>query len=131
MALLVRREQSVRELQRKLSNFDDDLVQQTLQQLQRQNLQSNQRFADMLVRSRANQGKGVNHIVQELKQHQISASEQHQALSDYANEVWQELAEKVWRKKFKVPAKTLVEKQKQQRFLASRGFRPDDWRGFL
>jgi regulatory protein len=85
------------------------------------NLQSNEIFAESLIRGRSNKGIGETRIRNELKQHQISV----QITAAVMNELnidWFELSVKVFEKKCGKPAKDFEEQQKQQRFLYHRDF---------
>ena len=72
--LLSRREQSARELKGKLARkgYDKQETEEALEQLQRSSYQSDERFAEVLARSRASQGHGPRRIFAELKSHGIA-----------------------------------------------------------
>ncbi len=118
---LVRREYSQLELQQKLSlnGFDDDIIAQTLTRLINEKLQSDERFTEMFIRTRINQGKGQILIKQQLKQKGI----EHADFLDYD---FYQLAKEVQQKKYASLPTTAKEKAQQIRFLQSRGFGFDE-----
>ncbi|WP_455205463.1 recombination regulator RecX [Kaarinaea lacus] len=123
MNLLARREHSVAELKRKLQNkgYDENVIEQVLQDLCQQNLLSDARFTESYVNYRCNNGFGPLRIQQELKQKGISDA----VIDAYINdsERWQQKAAEVWAKRFggSVP-NDIKTKAKQSRFLQYRGF---------
>lgn len=123
--LLSRREHSRLELARKLARYaaDSTEVDAVLSDLESQGLLSNDRFANSLVHRRA--GKlGTSRIVQELRQHGVSA-EQVAELRGSLRESEESRARIVWQKRYgKAPADA-AERAKQMRFLAARGFGTD------
>lgn len=123
--LLSRREHSRLELARKLGRYaaDSTEVDEVLSDLESQGLLSNDRFANSLVHRRA--GKlGTSRIVQELRQHGVSA-EQVAELRGSLRESEESRARTVWQKRYgKAPADA-AERAKQMRFLAARGFGTD------
>lgn len=76
LGLLSRREHSRRDLKRKLTSrgIDAEAADDAIEQLQRDSYQSDERFAEALVRHRAGSGYGPRHIVSELGSHGIAAS---------------------------------------------------------
>lgn len=70
MNLLARREHSLSELQTKLSRrfARPDMVASVLQELQRDNLQSDARFAESLLRQRLQRGYGPARIRQDMRE---------------------------------------------------------------
>lgn len=146
LQLLARRDYSVRELVTRLApKFDPDLVDQVLASFAERGLQSDQRFAENLVRGRINQGHGPIRIQAELKQKGISQPQIEQALE--ANPVdWYELAVTTCQRRFGSPSSVqddlqednptdieshtrrkadLKARAKQMRFLQYRGFTMD------
>lgn len=93
-----------------------------VESLQREGLQSDQRFVEMLLQARRARGCGPLRIAQELKQKGITPSD-YDGLLDSNGEGWKELARSVRQKKFgsRLPL-GVEEKAKQQRFLSYRGF---------
>ncbi len=133
MDLLARREHSVLELRQKLSRrFDHDLlIAQTIDRLAADNLQSDQRFTEAFVNSRANQGKGPVRIEQELRQRGVAA-ELISAWLDPSDTHWRELAVRERCKRFGDQApRESREKARQMRFLQYRGFSQDQIRWAL
>jgi regulatory protein len=128
---LSRREHSRLELERKLRPYAADAaeLEQLLNQLERDNWLSDQRFAQSLVHRRAAL-HGAARIVQELKQHGL-ADTQIAALRDQLHSTELERARAVWQKKFGHRAPDAKEYARQFRFLASRGFSPDCLRRIL
>lgn len=127
--LLARREYSVRELQTKLgATFDSEQVEQVLLGLAEQGLQSDERFANGLVRGRVNQGHGPIRIQAELKQKGIEPSLIQQAMD--ANGVdWFEQALATYQRRFGTHHATDMKiRAKQMRFLQYRGFSLDQIR---
>ena len=129
--LLSRREHSRLELARKLARYAEDAteVDAVLSDLESQGLLSNDRFANSLVHRRA--GKlGTSRIVQELRQHGVSA-EQVAELRGSLRESEESRARAVWQKRYgKAPADA-AERAKQMRFLAARGFGTDTIRKIM
>lgn len=126
--LLARREHSKVELARKLHSkgFDAQLCAEMIERYAVENVQSDMRFAEMLVRSKVSKGQGVERIRNELREHQIDQQAIQLALQSSEQELqldWFELAKQVRQKKFgqSVP-QDWQQKQKQQRFLQYRGF---------
>lgn len=120
--LLAMREHSMQELHEKLvSKFDSELVDDCLDTLQQQGLQSDERFAEAFVRMRHRQGKGPQRITQELKRKGIIGDVISSSMLE--GEDWNQLAASARIKKFgdELP-KDPKEKAKQMRFLAARGF---------
>ena len=124
---LLRREYSAHELRLKLcAVFAKEEVNALLQEFQQAGWQSDRRFCDMLIRTRAAQGYGRHYVVQELKQHQISDELIDQALAE--SEVdWQSVLKKAYEKRClsQLP-KTPRDKIKCQQYLWRRGFTQDE-----
>jgi regulatory protein len=122
--LLAGREHSKHELLKKLllRDFDRNLSLEWIDKFSQHNLQSNERFAEALIRGRSNKGIGESRIRNELKEHQISEEIVKAAMLEL-NIDWFELALNVFDKKYSSkPAKDYKDQQKQQRFLYYRGF---------
>ena len=121
---LARREHSRKELQQKLSRRceDEALIEELLDKLADEGLQSDERFTESFVHHRVNNGKGPLKIQQELNQRGVDQN----LISIYLDSEefdWISLAEKVRIKKYgnEIPAD--YQKQAlQSRFLYSRGF---------
>ena len=121
--LLSRREYSARELTRKLAKWGPaELVEQVIDELRQAGAQSDERFAEMLCRSRYNSGKGPVRIRLELSNHGIDEDLIQAALAPYSGE-WRVLAEQVRTRKFGEDVPTSYsEWARQARFLQQRGF---------
>ena len=123
LALLTRREYSRKELQLKLGKkySNKDAVESVLDELSRQNLQSDERFAEHYIRYKAGQGKGPNLIRQELDQKGVSSAIYNEFL--YSDYDWGQIASEVYTKKFgQSTVETANDKAKRMRFMYSRGF---------
>jgi regulatory protein len=125
--ILARREHTRLELTGKLKakNFTTSEIEDILDVLAQEGLQSDERFAESYVHMRRKRGYGPLKIKLELQQRGISS-----ALIDiyveFNDEVWFETACQVYEKKF--GAKLLDsanERAKRMRFLQSRGFSGD------
>ena len=125
MGLLARREHSRRELRRKLmtGGHDETEVDSALARLGDNGLQSDQRFAEVLVRSRIAQGHGPVRILAELRLHGLDDAQAGQVL-DAAEPDWTALAQDLYRRRFRGPAVGQAERVRRARFLAARGFPP-------
>jgi regulatory protein len=124
MDYLARREHSVLELTQKLSLklYDDNAIGDAIESLQRDGLQSNERFSEHYVRSRFNSGQGPFKIKHELRARGISDELISECLEIYQDE-WVSLMKQIRDRKFgsEIPSdsKQIV---KQLRFLQNRGF---------
>ena len=124
---LARREHSQGELEKKLAqrDFDEQQIAKALLQLADQGLQSDQRFAEMFVRSKTQQGQGPVRIRSELVQRGVAASVIDAAFAE-AQCDWLALADTVYRRRFGSDvAGSFQEKAKRMRFLQYRGFTTD------
>ena len=124
MRLLTRREHSRQELLQKLKfkGFDESLVEQITEDLQREGLLSDVRFAESYTRSRRSSGHGPIRIRQELLQRGVS-EENIAAVVIEDDPEWLDSACKVREKRFgEVLPKSAADRAKQQRFLQYRGF---------
>lgn len=126
MGLLAGREYGAHELLQKLkSRSEEDTATETLSWLQEQQLQSDERYARMLLRSKAARGQGPMRIRQEM-QHKRLAAEAVEAAFAESEEDWFEQALAAYEKKFKTPLeRDLKERARRQRFLAYRGYSGD------
>ena len=127
MDLLSRREHSAYELTQKLKqrDFDIDVIETALEQLQQDNLQNDDRYIESMVNHRVNAGVGPIKIRHELSQKGI----RQELVEDYLSELsveWEQIMEQQRRKRFgqAIPA-DYKEKMKQARFLQNRGFPPE------
>ncbi|WP_455206302.1 regulatory protein RecX [Kaarinaea lacus] len=124
MRLLTRREHSSQELKQKLQRkgFDASLVEKISDDLRKEGLLSDARFAESYMRSRCNKGYGPVRIQLELKQRGVGEEIIAATIIDDDSE-WFELARRVREKRFgnALPG-SATERMKQQRFLQYRGF---------
>jgi regulatory protein len=128
MDLLARREHSFDELVTKLARRFSllEAIEQQVQRLADEGLQSDERFVESFVNERKMRGKGPRFIRQELNQKGIAAHRLEQAL-DERNPEWQQLAARAYQKKFAdKPIEDQKDKAKRLRFMQARGFLPDD-----
>lgn len=122
--LLARREHSQKELRQKLllRDYAAEEIEPILLALQEQNIQSDVRFAESLIRVRISKGYGWIYICAELKQKGlandiISEIYQHQSVDWFAQ------AKLAYQKRFAdTPISDQKDKAKRIRFLQSRGF---------
>lgn len=123
LGLLGRREHSRRELRDKLiaRGIADDEAEAALVQLDDKGFQSDQRFAEMLVRSRIAQGHGPIRILAELRLKGIDTGTAQSAIDDQSAD-WQALAIDLCRRRFRGSAADYTERSKRANFLARRGF---------
>lgn len=133
---LSRREYSRVELARKLSQYveEGESVEALIDSLEREGWLSDARFAESVVHRRAPR-MGMNRIVGELRRYAV-ADTLIEALGAQLRETELARALAVWRKKYGQVPQTPVERAKQARFLAMRGFsratiskilKGDDW----
>ena len=127
MDFLARRDYGKAELIRKMADkgYLRRLVEQEVQKLADEGLQSDDRFAEAFVQSRINQGKGPVRIRLDLGQRGISDAIVEMAIEASAAD-WHGLARAVRVRKFGAdePA-DFKAKAKQMRFLQYRGFEQD------
>ncbi len=119
---LGRREHSRRELQAKLQPFAEypDELDALLDELEKRGWLSEARFVEQLTTTRRRKF-GAARIVHELREKGVSGGAISAAKAQLkAGEV--EAARAVWKKKFDKLPRSLQERGKQARFLASRGF---------
>jgi len=124
IGLLSRREHSVAELRRKLSDksFALSVIDEVLPQLAAEGWQSDRRFAEVYVRMRAAKGYGPICITQELRERGIDSDLLTDVL-DERDESWFISAKLVQQKKFpETDEETFAAIAKQKRFLQYRGF---------
>lgn len=122
--LLARREHSRHELARKLAarGVPDELIDTVLGRLAEHHLQSDDRYAESLVTSRAGRGQGPVRIGRELVERGVAPESVEQALSE-AGKDWFDLARQVRRRRFGVALpKDWKSRAQQSRFLEYRGF---------
>ena len=122
--LLASREHSRQELLNKLINkgFDANLCRQQIEKFSNENIQSDNRFTEVFVRSKAQKGFGESRIRMELREHDIDGAAVSEAIQELEID-WFELAVQVLNKKFgSQSVGDWKEQQKRQRFLQYRGF---------
>ena len=127
MDYLARREHSHDELCRKMkkAGFDMNVTLDSIEQLQKDGLQSDRRFVEAFVQSRISQGKGPTRIRADLSQRGIRGSMIDETLGDVEQD-WLALARETRQKKFGVVVPVdFKEKARQMRFLQYRGFEPN------
>lgn len=131
ISLLSRREHSRAELRRKLAPHCEDPgeLDTLLDELERGNWLSQERFAESLVHRRAPK-HGWRRIMQELRQHELPD----EALADAAEKLQAteyERAREVWQKRFGTPPADAKEYARQLRYMGTRGFTADSVRRVL
>lgn len=128
---LSRREHSRAELATKLAarfEPEPDTLIAVLDRLVREDLQSDSRFAEAMIRSRVQGGKGALRIRQELGQKGVAESLIETALAE-AGIDWFDLARRTADRKFGCePPVDWAERGKRSRFLQYRGFNSDEIR---
>ena len=127
LGLLARREQSQRELKRKLvqKGVEKEEAQVAVDALAESGLQSNERFAGMMVRRRVADGHGPMRIAAELASQGLSREAIRAALEEEAPD-WDAIAEQVYRRKYAgKPALDSKERMKRAGYIAQRGFSLD------
>ncbi len=125
--ILARREHTRLELSRKLKakDFSEHEIEELLEVLGQEGLQSDERYAESYVNMRRNRGYGPLKIKQELQQRGVS-SDLVDLFVEFNDEIWLDTAYQAYEKKF--AAKVLSsanERAKRMRFLQSRGFTGD------
>ena len=124
LALLVRREHSVRELKDKLARrgLDVDESAEAVAALQARDFQNDARFAEMLVRTRLEGGYGERWIVAELRTHGVAEEMARAIIADAAPD-WPALVGRQLRRRFgSRPPRDAAERNKRAAFLLRRGF---------
>ena len=121
LRLLARREHSDRELRRKLAErgVSDADAGAALAALKARNWQSDERFAQSLVRRRLEAGYGPNVIAFELAQHGIGRADAAALLAEYD---WSERAREALRRRARAGKADPAERRKLAAFLERRGF---------
>lgn len=123
LGLLVRREHSRRELARKLTarGVEDEDAQAAVDRMTAEGWQSDDRFAEQLVRSRANNGYGPVRIRAELGTHGLDRDAVAAAMDGYDGD-WTANARDLVRRRFPRGVDDLAQRRKAADFLARRGF---------
>src|SRR6056297_966928 len=100
----------------------ETLISETLDALAEDGLQSDARYAEVLIRSRVNRGQGPLRIRADLRQRGLKPEAVDPLLEDYA-EQWPELAQQVVERRYGADAAVdRGEWARRARFLAGRGF---------
>lgn len=124
LGMLARREHSRRELKLKLrqKGYEGDEAGEALDRLGEQRYQDDDRFAEVLVRSRVSQGYGPMRVRAELKSHGLSDA-RIRAVLDQAEVDWEANALAQLRRRFGGGSATdRGEKARRAQFLLRRGF---------
>ncbi|MDP6967520.1 MAG: regulatory protein RecX [Gammaproteobacteria bacterium] len=126
LLLLARREHSRYELVHKLSHYRDTVdLEALLDELVELGLQSDRRYASVLVRSKAQSGYGLARIRQWGKQYGLCHEDMSLAIEEQQFD-WFAAALRQRQKHFGVmPPSTIQDKAKQMRYLYNRGFSQD------
>ncbi len=120
---LVRREHSAFELRRKLEkSAPESIVNRVLEALREEGAQSDERFAEMVCRTRVNNGQGPVRLRHELNEHRISAKIIEASMAVYEEEWCARARDAKVRKFGSRPPADYKEWAKQARFLQRRGF---------
>lgn len=133
MDFLARREHSRRELQQKLlRRFPDQaLIDEQLDRLAQENLQSDERYAQSLVRSRSGRGYGPQRLRQEMREKGLKPEEVAIAF-EVADINWYDVAEHALRKKFgSIDCRDIKQLARCQRFMHYRGFSREHYQHLL
>lgn len=133
MNLLARREHSIRELRGKLLRRfpDDETINEQLNRLVEERLQSDVRFAESYARQRISRGYGPLRLREELRERGVSEDDATAAMEELGID-WRAVATEVIHKKFgTLVAVDLKEKARRARFMQYRGFCGDHYKDLL
>jgi len=133
LRLLVRREHSRAELQRKLRqrSIEPALIEPLLQRLEAEGLLSDTRYVESYIRQRRDRGYGPLRIAAELRQRGIDRANAERALRQIESD-WFALALRVRQKRFNhLRADDFPNRAKAARYLQQRGFDSDQIRAAL
>lgn len=133
LRMLERREFSAAELRRRLASkgVENADAGAAVAELGAKGLQSDARFAESMVRARANRGYGPLRIAAELKARGVAEDIGREALDAWTGE-WSALAVQARRKRFgALVPREWSERARQQRFLEYRGFEQDHIRSAM
>ncbi len=124
LGLLVRREHSRKELGRKLKSrgLDADEVDAAIARLAADGWQDDERFAETLVRNRANTGYGPLHIRAELGTHGLDSDQIEAAMATFEGDWLDNARDLVCRRFGENGPQELVQRRKAADLLARRGF---------
>lgn len=123
---LARREYSRAELVQRLQSKSvaEEAIAPALDQLAQDGLQSDDRFAEVFVRSRIARGQGPNKIRADIRQRGIDDAATAAAIEAESPD-WRELAAQALGKRFDEAGATPRDRARRERFLAGRGFEFD------
>lgn len=130
LGLLVRREHSRKELTRKLTSrgIEGEAAQAAVDKLTEAGWQDDTRFAENLVRMRANTGYGPIHVRAELGTHGLDSEQIAAAMETFEGD-WTENARDLVRRRFgEAGPQDLAQRRKAADLLARRGFDGDSIR---
>lgn len=129
LGLLVRREHSRKELSRKLAarGVEAEQAQAAVDRMTAEGWQNDARFAEQLVRSRANTGYGPIRIRAELGTHGLDREAVAAAMDAYEGD-WADNARDLVRRRFPRGLDDLAQRRKAADLLARRGFAADQIR---
>lgn len=133
MDLLARREHSRMELRNKLRRrfSPAELIDEQLQRLADENLQSDVRFAESYLRQRIGRGYGPLRLRQELRERGLGEADCRRALDEVEVD-WFRQAGEVLHKKFgDRAAADIRERARRVRFMQYRGFSEDQFRHLI
>jgi len=124
LGLLVRREHSRKELGRKLKarGVDADEVDAAVARLAAEGWQDDTRFAETLVRNRANSGYGPLHIRAELGTHGLDSAQIEAAMATFEGDWVENARDLVCRRFGEEGPQELAQRRKAADMLARRGF---------
>lgn len=124
LGLLVRREHSRKELGRKLKarGIEAEAVDAAVNRLAEEGWQDDARFAEALVRNRANTGYGPLHIRAELGTHGLSGEQIEAAMATFEGDWAENARELVCRRFGEDGPQELPQRRKAADLLARRGF---------
>ena len=125
MGLLSRREHSRLELYQKMQQkgYESELINTNLDDFTEHDWQSDERYSEMLLRSRILKCHGPVKIAMEIKHKGLSTNIIERCLSKEIN--WTALAIDAIKKKYSEPPLDQNERNKHYRFLLHRGFSSD------
>lgn len=127
LGLLVRRDHSRRELGRKLvaRGIEPEQAQAAVDKLASEGWQDDERFAEFLVRNRANSGYGPRHIQAELGTHGLDSEAINAAMDSYEGDFLDNARDLVRRRFGEEGPQDLPQRRKAADLLARRGFDGD------
>lgn len=132
MRALARREHSARELRYKLKSrgVPESLADEVIKDFAARGWQSDQRYAESLLRTRIAHGYGPLRVEAELSAAGLADGLIREVMAAVECD-WGELALQAYRRRFDAPPGGAAEWQKRYRFLAQRGFTAEQIRTVL